>query len=184
MAEHNQTPKGPEDIFASNDKPSARPVLKKAQESTPLVTREPHRDTSSKRVMKLMIVVIVMVLAGGVAYALFQYSKNVPTNIVEAPIIQEEEVDLIGLDVINSVSEPEEIDTDADGLSDVREIELGLDPNRTDTDGDLLSDKDEVDIYLTDPFNPDSDGDGFSDGQEVRQGFNPLGPGTLTQIPQ
>lgn len=45
-------------------------------------------------------------------------------------------------------------DTDGDGLSDLREIGLGLDPRKTDTDGD-----------------------GFADGIEVSNGFNPAGAG-------
>lgn len=36
------------------------------------------------------------------------------------------------------------IDTDGDGLTDVREEELGTDPNMYDTDGDGVSDYDEI----------------------------------------
>ncbi len=46
----------------------------------------------------------------------------------------------------------DKLDTDEDGLSDLREVELGTDPN-----------------------NPDSDGDGYLDGEEVSGGYNPLG---------
>jgi serine/threonine-protein kinase len=45
------------------------------------------------------------------------------------------------------------VDTDADGLPDTQEAQLGTDPN-----------------------NPDTDGDGFSDGDEVKAGTNPLDP--------
>lgn len=73
----------------------------------------------------------------------------------------------------------ESIDSDKDGLDDVREKEISTDPNKADTDGDGLNDGDEVLIWKTNPLNPDTDGDTFSDGQEVRNGYNPLGAGKL-----
>lgn len=73
----------------------------------------------------------------------------------------------------------EPVDSDKDGLDDVREQELGTDPNKADTDNDGLSDGDEVLIWKTDPLKADTDGDGYLDGDEVRNGYNPLGPGKL-----
>lgn len=75
------------------------------------------------------------------------------------------------------------VDSDKDGLSDAREIQIGTDPHNPDTDGDGLSDGDEVLIWHTDPLNPDTDGDGYPDGQEVKNGYNPLGSGKLFNIP-
>ena len=49
------------------------------------------------------------------------------------------------------------------------------DPNDPDSDDDGLSDGDEVDLG-TDPNNPDTDGDGISDGDEVANGTDPLDP--------
>jgi hypothetical protein len=69
-------------------------------------------------------------------------------------------------------------DPDNDGLTNLQEYQLGTDPNNSDTDGDGLSDGDEVNKYHTDPLNPDTDGDGLSDGQEVKLGTNPLNPDT------
>ncbi len=77
----------------------------------------------------------------------------------------------------------EQIDTDKDGLDDVREKEIGTDPNNPDTDGDGLSDGDEVLIWKTNPLNSDTDGDGYPDGKEVRNGYNPLGSGKLFVTP-
>jgi outer membrane protein OmpA-like peptidoglycan-associated protein len=51
----------------------------------------------------------------------------------------------------NDASDDDKVDSDGDGLSDARELQLG-----------------------TDPQNPDSDGDGMSDGLEVELGTNPL----------
>ncbi len=61
------------------------------------------------------------------------------------------------------------LDSDGDGLSDVRESELGTDPYDPDTDKDQLSDGDEVLTAKTDPLNPDTDYDGLKDGPEVHQ---------------
>ncbi len=60
-------------------------------------------------------------------------------------------------------------DTDADGLSDKREMEIGTDPYDPDTDKDGLSDGEEVLEYKTDPLNPDSDWDLLKDGEEVNK---------------
>ena len=77
----------------------------------------------------------------------------------------------------------EAVDSDKDGLDDVREKELGTNPFKADTDGDGLSDGDEVIIWKTNPLNPDTDGDSYKDGDEVRNGYNPLGPGKLFNVP-
>lgn len=69
------------------------------------------------------------------------------------------------------------VDTDGDGLSDQRELELGTDPRNKDTDGDGLSDGDEVLKYGTNPLDRDTDKDGFTDGKEVQNSYNPRGSG-------
>ncbi|WP_222822383.1 Rib/alpha-like domain-containing protein, partial [Gulosibacter bifidus] len=60
-------------------------------------------------------------------------------------------------------------DSDGDGLTDVREEELGTDPNNPDTDGDGLNDGQEVNETNTDPLDGDSDDDGLTDGREVNE---------------
>ena len=59
----------------------------------------------------------------------------------------------------------EAADSDHDGLTNEREMQLGLDPNDKDTDGDGIADSIEVRTG-TDPKEVDSDGDGLSDGRE------------------
>ena len=66
------------------------------------------------------------------------------------------------------------IDTDGDGLSDCREIEISTNPYNPDTDGDGLGDAPE-DVGVTDPLDPDTDDDGRSDGDEVN-GADPTNP--------
>lgn len=68
-------------------------------------------------------------------------------------------------------------DTDEDGLSDQRELELGTDPQNKDTDGDGVFDGDEVLKYGTNPLDRDTDRDGFIDGGEIQNGYNPRGGG-------
>ena len=72
-------------------------------------------------------------------------------------------------------------DKDGDGMSDVREQELGTSPEETDTDGDTIPDRLEIEVYGTDPLNPDTDSDGFPDGLELLQGFKPLEKTATTQ---
>jgi len=67
-------------------------------------------------------------------------------------------------------------DTDGDGLRDGEEFLKGSDPRAQDTDGDGLNDWAEVNTWQTNPANPDTDGDGYSDGDEVAAGFDPLSP--------
>lgn len=69
-------------------------------------------------------------------------------------------------------------DEDGDGLGANREERLGLDPNDPDTDDDGLTDGEEVDKYLTDPLDPDTDDDGLLDGAEIEAGTDPFEPDT------
>ena len=59
-------------------------------------------------------------------------------------------------------------DTDLDGLTALQEFEAATNPNLLDTDADGLSDSEELNEYLTRPLWPDSDGDGLWDGSEVK----------------
>ncbi len=70
-------------------------------------------------------------------------------------------------------------DPDSDGLSNIREGQLGTDPNNADTDADGLNDGEEVRIWGTDPLKRDTDGDSLTDGTEVNVlGTDPLRPDT------
>jgi hypothetical protein len=69
----------------------------------------------------------------------------------------------------------EEIDSDADGLTDELETTVGTDPSLPDSDADGVSDSDEIDFYGTDALDPDTDGDGLDDAEELlTYGTNPL----------
>ena len=73
----------------------------------------------------------------------------------------------------NGINDGDE-DTDADGLSNIRETELGTSVIKADTDNDGLSDNDEVSVYATSPLQRDTDSDYVSDAKEIELGTNPL----------
>jgi len=78
-------------------------------------------------------------------------------------------------------------DPDADGLTNVEEFNLrnhplypgSTDPNDSDSDDDGLSDYFEIttnttnNFFFTDPNNPDTDADGIPDNWEINKGLNP-----------
>ena len=101
-------------------------------------------------------------------------------NQTQAAIIGQEDTDGDGLTNNREIelgTDPQSSDTDADGLSDGEEVNnRGTNPLKPDTDGDGLADGDEVLNRKTDPLKPDSDGDTLVDGEEVRRGMNPLNP--------
>lgn len=76
----------------------------------------------------------------------------------------------------------DDVDTDGDGLSDVKEEEIFTDALLADTDGDGLSDGDEVRLG-TKPLIDDTDGDGVSDGDEAAAGTDPRGTGGDAAVP-
>lgn len=149
----------------------------------------------------VMIVLGMMILVGGVGYGVWRFcSKNsaektvapvtlppVNSNLLSeqdsegATVLPVEPVtNTAAVDMGNDrVLFGEAVDTDQDGLDDVRERELGTSLINSDTDGDGLNDADEVIIWKTDPLNPDTDNDTYKDGEEVRNGYDPLGPGKL-----
>ena len=63
-------------------------------------------------------------------------------------------------------SDPNDPDTDNDGVTDDQEKHAGTDPRTSDTDGDTLNDNLEWNSLLSDPTNQDTDGDGIQDGYE------------------
>ena len=73
-----------------------------------------------------------------------------------------------------SEKEDENTDDDKDGLTNIKERELGLKPRSADTDWDGLIDGYEVNISKTDPKKADTDDDGLLDGDEIALGLDPL----------
>lgn len=67
-----------------------------------------------------------------------------------------------------------EYDFDEDGLSNIKEYEIGTHPSEADCDSDCLTDGEEVNVYGTDPLKADSDGEGLPDGDEIVLGTSPF----------
>jgi ELWxxDGT repeat protein len=75
-------------------------------------------------------------------------------------------------------------DGDQDGLDDQDEVAQGTDPDDADSDDDGLSDGAEVLTHGTDPLDADTDGDGYTDGEEIVGGSDPLDPESVpTAVP-
>ncbi|MES2705608.1 MAG: hypothetical protein V4726_03295 [Verrucomicrobiota bacterium] len=86
-----------------------------------------------------------------------------------------------GPEVNTHLTNPKVPDTDADGLSDGLEVNTHhTNPKLADTDAEGLTDGQEVNTYRTDPLLPDTDGDGYTDAAEVRLFSNPL---VLASVP-
>ncbi|MDO9509920.1 MAG: hypothetical protein Q7J14_01365, partial [Candidatus Magasanikbacteria bacterium] len=149
---------------------------------------------------KIILIVLIGVLLAGIAigsfwlYDNFLANKNKIIVIDETPKVETTtpeivvpavpEVEVTSSDAtidmqIDEVLFGEPIDTDKDGLDDVREKEIGTDPKVSDSDKDGLIDGDEVIIWKTNPLNSDTDGDSYLDGEEVKNGYSPLGPGKI-----
>jgi len=74
-------------------------------------------------------------------------------------------------------TDPQDDDSDDDGLSDGEEADVTFtDPLDYDSDDDTLSDGDEVNTHGSNPNTPHSDADGEDDATEVFQGTNPSDP--------
>jgi hypothetical protein len=65
-------------------------------------------------------------------------------------------------------SDPNNADTDGDGVTDNEEKHGALDPRTSDTDGDTLTDDQEWNIIFSDGTKQDTDGDGVQDGFEYK----------------
>ncbi len=71
------------------------------------------------------------------------------------------------------VSDPMEIDTDGDGISDGEELIIETNPRNSDTDGDSLEDGVECTAWF-DPLDPNPDGDTYNDYKEYQNGTDPF----------
>ncbi|MFA5021703.1 MAG: hypothetical protein WC508_01290 [Patescibacteria group bacterium] len=114
-------------------------------------------------------------------------NSNQPINNAinnEPDIVNQGNISNTNIDSNINSETNQNLDSDQDGLIDTEERMYGTDPNNPDTDGDGLTDRDEVKVFRTDPNNPDTDGDGYKDGDEVKNGYDPKGAGKLLNIEQ
>ena len=204
-------------------------LLKKKDEMAAAMSRAASVDggkMSAPILGKILLALLIVALLGGLGYGgwwFFYSSKNKSTTTSVESVIQTNQNQSAQTPAATSVtnvpatSTPAQtnndqilfgqaVDSDKDGLDDVREQGIGTNPLNSDTDGDGLSDGDEVVIYKTNPLqadtdndglsdgdevliwhsnplNADTDGDSYPDGTEVKNGYNPVGPGKLFTSP-
>ncbi len=138
----------------------------------------------ARNLMIMVVILIVIGLLGGgswLVYSLFmkppvdvnnfavpRNAEAIPSEEEKAETIfeatgqtAEQEFDAGSASADESVLFGEPVDSDADSLGDIVEGQLGTDPDFWDTDRD-----------------------GLSDGDEVKNGYNPIGSGTIFEIPQ
>ncbi|MGI9243227.1 MAG: hypothetical protein ACR2RV_20685, partial [Verrucomicrobiales bacterium] len=109
------------------------------------------------------------------------------TNMVDDPEDDPDSDELTNLEEFEAGTNPNEADTDADGIDDKQELDgtgnrfdsLATDPVEGDSDGDGLGDGAEVSDtngFVTNPNSPDTDSDGENDATEIAEGTDPLDP--------
>lgn len=69
-------------------------------------------------------------------------------------------------------------DADGDKLTTKKEIELGTNPQEKDSDKDGLTDFEEIYVYILDPLKEDTDEDTINDLEEIEIDLNPKNPQT------
>ncbi len=182
------------------DKPA---VFQPKNASLPEIDKKPQKDRRLFILGAMILVFVFIVFASYLVYAKFaaggakkeriagggnnsvQNQNQQPQIPVEPENQESQKSATIANETPSSTptaSTLANIDSDHDGLTDAEEKALGTDPNNPDTDGDGLTDGEEVNVYHTDPLNPDTDGDGYPDGVEVKNGYNPNGPGKLSNL--
>lgn len=164
---------------------------------------ESHRGGMGKIVIIVAVVLVIFGVSGYFAYRIMVQpadDSSVVDSVSDTGVISDsgkgKDTEIDTLDdttkpttdentaatppVTTTTSNPASLlDSDGDGLTNARELELGTSVTKSDTDGDGLGDREEVEVYGTNPRKTDTDGDGYLDGQEVAGGYNPNGEGKL-----
>ena len=181
-----------EDLFADVSEPAEGSSV--TPTAMPLSSAAPSNTSKSKFILLIVGIVVILGAIGAGAWFVLSGSKgelNVP--VVTPPVKTEpavtQEVPVEPVVPNDKLPEEvpvvvEELDSDADGLTDAEEIRYGTKISKPDSDSDGLFDREEVVLYRTNPLVADTDGDGFLDGAEVQSGYDPNGPGRLNIIPE
>lgn len=120
----------------------------------------------------IILVIVILVAVSVVIFFLWRAKKAAPIVLSDAAkeqIIVEKEKQWK-----DNLNQTAAIDKDFDNLNDAEERQYGADPDNPDTDADGLLDGDEIVISKTNPLKADTDGDGIKDGREIKNGTDPL----------
>lgn len=133
---------------------------------------------SMKKTLFLSLL-LVLLIGGGIFLFAGKNSPSAPAEEQAGTTESDEQTE----PAIARAPFPEEYldDQDRDGIPNDQEEKLNTSATDTDTDGDGLTDADELSKWGTDPTKLDSDQDGFGDLSEILAGYNPAGPGKLSQ---
>src|SRR3989344_1291061 len=133
-----------------------------------------------KRIVIILLAVIILGVGGYFGFIFFLKDNNVVDLENNQPVDTDEQPELpvAWLESnFESNCDPTvcgaNADPDGDSLSNFEELNSLTNPNEYDTDYDGIADADEIKVYNTEPRMADTDGDGFEDGIEIRNGFSP-----------
>jgi hypothetical protein len=126
---------------------------------------------------KPLVYLAVVALFGAVSFGVYAQSTTAQAPPVDdcSGDTRDGRLDSDG----DGLPDSKDSDDDNDGITDIREAQLGTNPKLPDSDGDQKSDVDEVldrRVDPTDPCNDDTDGDGWTDGYEEKAGTSPTDP--------
>jgi hypothetical protein len=158
---------------------------------------EPHRGGAFTILLIVAVVLVVFGISGFFAYRIMVQpadDSSVVDSVSDTGVTSGTGSDTADTPLPtaedDSMSTPVEtinpatlLDSDGDGLTNARELDVGTSVTKADTDGDGLGDREEVEVYGTNARKADTDGDGYLDGQEVSGGYNPNGEGKLFAVP-
>lgn len=135
-----------------------------------------------KKTSKIYLLLILIIFLVVSSFVYLYKTKNKASNPNSATLSSQningvndlEKQKNIEKNITEKIKKIQEKDKDLDGLTDEEEKKYGTDPENIDSDGDGLLDAEEVTVYHTNPLDPDTDKDGVKDGREVELGRDPL----------
>ncbi|MBU1178047.1 cupredoxin domain-containing protein [Patescibacteria group bacterium] len=171
--------------------PQPQPQAAKPSPPQPAKVKPSKRKEGkgSKIIMLAMIVLLVGVAAASVYFFLGLSNKD---SKLEGKINENQSAVTDHKDKIDKLqTTASEVDTlkqkvstieeKSAGYAESSELEAIIDYLKTeDSDSDGLSDYEEVTVYKSSRYKKDTDGDGHDDKSEVDKGYNPNGPGKLS----
>lgn len=107
-----------------------------------------------KKILFIVLIVMIAVVTTAIAFLVIKNNKKdaeANAKIIKSNYLDYEFEEGKDYAYSKSLDELDKIDTDGDGISDLREMYLGTDKEKKDTDGDGISDSDEL-KYGTDPL--------------------------------